>query len=306
MSPPKCSEKLASCAEKRTYYSVLVVCRLHSPLDEAVHDRVQEDDMKQQELDAFAQELRRRRAVLLGEVADTEADIQRLSQEREPEWSDRAQEEETAHLLSRLDVRENEELTEIGYALDRIDQGTYGTCESCGQEIGRERLQTLPTARLCAACEQTDEVISTEEEIGVEIPESGRVPPDLAFLSDEELEAIIYDQIHEDGRVDGDELEVTCRNGVVILTGTLPSEGQRSILLQLVTDVLGFEEVIDRLQVARVLWQREDRYREKEEEIRVGERPANPEGYGNDEVIESAEEVLNDVPPLGQPTPEEE
>ncbi|MEW6301800.1 MAG: TraR/DksA C4-type zinc finger protein [Thermodesulfobacteriota bacterium] len=261
--------------------------------------------MTPEEREAFARELRRRRALLLGEVADTEADLQTLSQEREAEWSDRAQEEQTAHVLSRLDVRDNEELAEIGYALDRIDQGVYGRCESCGQEIGVERLQAVPTARLCAACEQAGEVVVTEDEAGVDIPESGRVPPDMAFLSDEELTEAIYEQIREDGRVDTEELEVTVRNGVVILRGALPSEGERSILLQLVTDVLGFEEVVDLTKVSRLLWERADRYK-TEEDFRLGERPAKPEGYGDDDTVESPEEGLGEVPPLGQPTAEEE
>lgn len=262
--------------------------------------------MTRQELDSFARELRRRRAALLGEVADTEADLQTLSQEREPEWSDRAQEERTGHFLTRIDVRENQELTEIGDALERIEQGIYGKCESCGQAIGRERLRVMPTARLCAACEQAGEVIRTEEEAEVDIPESGRVPPDMAFLSDDELAEAIYDQIREDGRVDAEELKITCRNGVVILSGALPSEGERSILLQLITDVLGFEEVVDLIKVSRVLWERADRYKGEEKNFRLGERPTAPEGYGNDDTVESPEEILDDIPPLGQPTAEEE
>lgn len=39
-------------------------------------------------------------------------------------------------------------------ALGRIDKGTYGTCESCGQAIGTERLDALPAARLCITCKQ--------------------------------------------------------------------------------------------------------------------------------------------------------
>jgi RNA polymerase-binding transcription factor DksA len=37
-------------------------------------------------------------------------------------------------------------------ALERIDRGTYGRCEQCGQEIVSERLNTLPYTRYCAAC----------------------------------------------------------------------------------------------------------------------------------------------------------
>jgi RNA polymerase-binding transcription factor DksA len=48
----------------------------------------------------------------------------------------------------------NEEqlIEEIHAALDRLDQGVYGRCVACGQDISRARLQALPYARHCVAC----------------------------------------------------------------------------------------------------------------------------------------------------------
>ncbi|MCW2948330.1 MAG: prokaryotic dksA/traR C4-type zinc finger family protein [Actinoallomurus sp.] len=42
-------------------------------------------------------------------------------------------------------------------AIDRIEQGTYGVCESCGQPIGKARLQAFPRATLCVTCKQREE-----------------------------------------------------------------------------------------------------------------------------------------------------
>ena len=42
-------------------------------------------------------------------------------------------------------------------ALGRIDAGTYGVCESCGQPIGKARLLAFPRATLCVACKQRQE-----------------------------------------------------------------------------------------------------------------------------------------------------
>jgi DnaK suppressor protein len=42
-------------------------------------------------------------------------------------------------------------------ALARIDAGTYGVCESCGQPIGKARLLAFPQATLCVACKQRQE-----------------------------------------------------------------------------------------------------------------------------------------------------
>jgi DnaK suppressor protein len=53
-----------------------------------------------------------------------------------------------------MDLLENEAqiLAEINDALARIEQGTFGRCENCHQEISRERLEALPYARYCVRC----------------------------------------------------------------------------------------------------------------------------------------------------------
>ena len=48
-------------------------------------------------------------------------------------------------------------LTQSRRALARIDDGTYGLCESCGRAIGKARLQAFPRATLCVACKQKQE-----------------------------------------------------------------------------------------------------------------------------------------------------
>jgi DnaK suppressor protein len=52
-------------------------------------------------------------------------------------------------------ARENLEL--VSHALERIDKKTYGVCESCGQPIGKMRLQAFPRATLCLQCKQRQE-----------------------------------------------------------------------------------------------------------------------------------------------------
>jgi len=48
-------------------------------------------------------------------------------------------------------------LTASARALARIDDGTFGVCESCGQPIGKARLQAFPRATLCVTCKQREE-----------------------------------------------------------------------------------------------------------------------------------------------------
>jgi DnaK suppressor protein len=42
-------------------------------------------------------------------------------------------------------------------ALGRMDAGSFGVCESCGQPIGKARLRAFPRATLCVACKQREE-----------------------------------------------------------------------------------------------------------------------------------------------------
>ncbi|WP_041453827.1 TraR/DksA family transcriptional regulator [Anaeromyxobacter dehalogenans] len=44
------------------------------------------------------------------------------------------------------------ELAEIDAALERIQQGRYGTCLACGGPMGLQRLRAIPEARYCIAC----------------------------------------------------------------------------------------------------------------------------------------------------------
>ena len=53
-------------------------------------------------------------------------------------------------LVEQLRVRR----ADILAALQKIDDGTYGKCESCGQDIPVERLEAVPAATLCVACKQ--------------------------------------------------------------------------------------------------------------------------------------------------------
>ena len=54
-------------------------------------------------------------------------------------------------------------LIRIDEALMRVDQGTYGTCDECGQDIAAARLKALPFALLCLECQQREEALAAEE-----------------------------------------------------------------------------------------------------------------------------------------------
>lgn len=51
-----------------------------------------------------------------------------------------------------LENHERYRITEIDRALDKIEDGTYGSCNLCGKEIPEERLEILPEANICMEC----------------------------------------------------------------------------------------------------------------------------------------------------------
>jgi DnaK suppressor protein len=53
--------------------------------------------------------------------------------------------------------REGNLLYHLNLALERIEQGEFGTCVSCSKEISHERLEAVPHARLCIECKSKEE-----------------------------------------------------------------------------------------------------------------------------------------------------
>jgi DnaK suppressor protein len=58
-----------------------------------------------------------------------------------------------------------ETLQRINEALDRLDEGTYGRCFECGDEISEARLRALPFAVRCKDCEEAREVAANRERL---------------------------------------------------------------------------------------------------------------------------------------------
>jgi DnaK suppressor protein len=50
-----------------------------------------------------------------------------------------------------------ERVTQVERALERLDEGSYGWCERCGNPIPVERLAAFPSATLCVSCKQLEE-----------------------------------------------------------------------------------------------------------------------------------------------------
>lgn len=255
--------------------------------------------MDKKTLDSQIRKLQRLRAELCGEVATTDAALQEMGEERESELEERAQRERMGRVLARLDDRGKRELDEIDAAVRRIREGTYGVCASCGASIPASRLRALPAAALCVDCARERE--RAPRASGEMEPERRpALPPDLATLSDSEIEQELRERLRQHPGIDMEELRLVCRHGVTYLRGTIPSEAEHRVLIRLLADVIGLREIVDHLRVREQgLWER---------------RPPEPpranaisdyEPASTSDLLRSDEEGIQYEPPE-EPGPEEE
>ena len=82
-----------------------------------------------------------------------------------PDPTDRASHEENRNFMLRIRDRENKLIKKIKKALDRIENGTFGTCESCGEPISPKRLMARPVTTLCIECKTKEEAL--EKALGI-------------------------------------------------------------------------------------------------------------------------------------------
>lgn len=75
-----------------------------------------------------------------------------LDSHQAKDWEDLATEREEDEVLERIGVDGIAEIERIRNALARIDDGTYGVCVTCGDEISAKRLDILPATPFCATC----------------------------------------------------------------------------------------------------------------------------------------------------------
>lgn len=246
--------------------------------------------------------MRKQRLALLGQVSANDESFEKMAETREPELEEHAQEERISSVLERLDDREQERIREIDAALARIEAGNYGRCESCGRPIEEERLDTLPATPLCSECSERQE--GTQAGEADEAPDAGRLPPDLDGMGDEEICAYLADLVRENGPSDLDELEIRAQNGVIYLEGAVPSEAEREVVLNVLTDIAGVQEIVDHLEIQRLGWERADRSRdEPAQDVLPGTVPKEEPYAGNEDIVLTNEEGVPYEPPVTPPAP---
>lgn len=117
--------------------------------------------MTPRELEEARSELRRRRRAILEATREAGAEHEALrTAERGHELEEEAQAEQGLVDLERLGAAERLELRRIDAALERLEEGHYGTCATCGATIEARRLKALPWAVRCTGCEELREAVA--------------------------------------------------------------------------------------------------------------------------------------------------
>ena len=81
--------------------------------------------------------------------------------------------------------RDSRFLYHIEEALERIKNGAYGMCETCGKPIGRVRLEAIPHARLCITCKSNEESSKT---VNNNVGWSDRLKPQYSYNEDFDID----------------------------------------------------------------------------------------------------------------------
>ena len=94
---------------------------------------------------------------LLVEAGKTCTDMRQDNDGDFPDPTDRASLESDRNFLLRIKDRERKLITKVKEALDRIDHGEFGICESCGKSISEKRLMARPVTTSCNECKTEGE-----------------------------------------------------------------------------------------------------------------------------------------------------
>ncbi len=90
-----------------------------------------------------------RRKALVGDMQEIE---HALDAPMPTDWEDRASERQGDEVLEALGQAELSELKRIDAALRRMEDGSYGTCQTCGRPVAEARLIAVPEAAQCISC----------------------------------------------------------------------------------------------------------------------------------------------------------
>jgi DnaK suppressor protein len=112
--------------------------------------------MDKEKLEYFRQVLQEEMRSLLGEAGKTVSEMT-ADNVNFPDPTDRATQESDRNFELRIRDRERKLINKIKEALARLDDGEFGICELCGEDISEGRLKARPVTTLCIDCKIEEE-----------------------------------------------------------------------------------------------------------------------------------------------------
>jgi len=119
--------------------------------------------MDKKKLETFKKRLEERQQTLRKTVSRTEEDGRIADQDTAQDIADRAASSYTKEFLFSQSNNERQLLAMVETALQRIREGAFGECVSCGNEINAKRLEAVPWTRYCIECQEKLENGQLEE-----------------------------------------------------------------------------------------------------------------------------------------------
>jgi DnaK suppressor protein len=113
--------------------------------------------LNQKDLKRFKRKLEDDKKALLASARKTLSEEAAFDTDDLPDEIDLASSEYTQSMVFRLRDREKFLLKKIDDALARIENGTFGTCEICEEEISVKRLEARPVTTMCIRCKEEQE-----------------------------------------------------------------------------------------------------------------------------------------------------
>jgi DnaK suppressor protein len=111
--------------------------------------------MREKKIREIKKKLLSQKKILLGEAM---AALNELPEQTVfPDLGDQASAEINRNFMLRLRGRESKLLKKIEDALERMNQGIFGICDKCGQEIDIRRLEARPVTTMCIECKTLQE-----------------------------------------------------------------------------------------------------------------------------------------------------
>lgn len=110
--------------------------------------------MDKKKLESFKKRLEDRQRELRRNVSRTAQDGREADVESAQDIADRAAQSYTKEFLFHQSNNERQLLQMVEGALDRIREGNFGECISCGAEINSKRLEAVPWTRHCIECQE--------------------------------------------------------------------------------------------------------------------------------------------------------